>query len=81
MALQLRIGKDRSRVRVLNRNHMKNQSISERALACIESRLKRIREAGGFHTDVGANVRRSVPVADDSLAVVVSAVAAATAGF
>lgn len=45
--------------------------LSERALACIESRLKRIREAGGFHTDVGANVRRSVPVADDSLAVVV----------
>ena len=45
--------------------------LSERAIACIESRLKRIREAGGFHTDVGANVRRSVPVADDSLAVVV----------
>lgn len=45
--------------------------LSERALACIESRLKRIREGGGFHTDVGANVRRSVPVADDSLAVVV----------
>ena len=45
--------------------------LSERALACIESRLKRIREAGGFHTDVGANVRRSVPVSDDSLAAAV----------
>ena len=68
-------------------------TLSELAISCIESRLKRIREAGGFHTDVGANVRRSVPVADDSLAVVVwaavvlalvpavLAVAVATAGF
>lgn len=48
MAVQLRIGKDRSRVRVLNRKHMKNQSISERALACIESRLKRIRETENY---------------------------------
>lgn len=45
--------------------------LSERALACIESRLKRIREAGGFHTSAGTNVRRSPSVVEEAFGITV----------
>lgn len=45
--------------------------LSSRALNCIESRLRRITEAGGFHTSAGANVRRSAAVVEEALGITV----------
>jgi len=45
--------------------------LSARAITCIESRLRRITEAGGYHTSAGANVRRSAAVVEEALGITV----------